>query len=44
LKAIEAKAPIEALSFVNDIGLLAFGNSIQEVSETPEMAGKEAIS
>jgi ribonuclease HI len=43
-EAIEAKAPIEAISFVDDIGLLASGNSIQEVSEILEMAGTEAIS
>jgi hypothetical protein len=43
-KAIKAKVPIKALSFVDDIGLLASGNSIQKVSEILEMAGKEAIS
>jgi hypothetical protein len=43
-EAIKAKVPIKALSFVDNIGLLASGNSIQEVSKILEMAGKETIS
>jgi hypothetical protein len=43
-EVIKAKVLIKALSFVDDIGLLASGNSIQEVSEILETAGKEVIS
>jgi hypothetical protein len=43
-EVIEAKVPIKALSFVDDIGLLTSGNLIQKVSEILETAEKEAIS
>ena len=43
-KAIEAKVLIKTLSFVDDIGLIASGSSIQEVTKILKEAGKEAIS
>ena len=42
-EAIEIKVPIQAISFVDDIGLIVTGNSIKEIIKTLELAGKEAI-
>jgi len=35
--------PIKALSFVDNIGLIATGGSIKEIVETLEKVGKEAV-
>jgi hypothetical protein len=42
-EAIEAKIPIKALSFADDIGLIATGGSIKEIIKTLEEAGKKAF-
>ena len=41
--AIEAKAPITTLSFIDDIGLTAVEGSIYEVTNTLQQVGQEAI-
>jgi retron-type reverse transcriptase len=42
-EAIEAKIPIKALSFADDIGFIATGGSIKEIVKTLKKAGKEAF-
>ena len=42
-EAIETKVPIQAISFVDDIGLLATGGFIKEIIQTLKLAGKEVI-
>ena len=41
--AIEAKIPIKALSFADNIDLIATRGSIKEIVETLEKVGKEAF-
>jgi hypothetical protein len=41
--AIEAKIPIKALSFADNIGLIATRGSIKEIVDTLKKIGKEAF-
>src|SRR5271156_5828740 len=40
---VETKIPVTTLSFSDDIGIIAIGGSVREITRTLEQAGQEAI-